>query len=276
MELLAKEDYNKLIEPLKKVTINNLFARSVIEHRVSGKVFVDNIDTPKTYYVVHPYDMSLLFGNSNNENFNSSFKDYSLNTNHVRDRHEWMQAFPSSWNNVLRELFQDRLVKLEDNKTKQEAGIIELNTRVNFKFNLERFQRSKKTYHGSEVKVTRTDSQMVREMIGSVVPLQFWESEVDFTENGVGFSLFYNNQLAATAFSSFIHDDKLELGIETIEAFRGRGFAKHICSTLIDYCLENNFEPVWACSLANVGSYRLAQKIGFSPSVEIPYYRLSN
>jgi hypothetical protein len=34
-------------------------------------------------------------------------------------------------------------------------------------------------------------------------------------------------------------------------------------------------EPVWACRLENDGSYKLAQKLGFEPVLEIPYYRLS-
>ena len=61
-QLLGKNNYNILTEPLNKVTINSLFARSVIEFRVTGKVYVDDCDHPRTLYVVHPYGMSLLFG----------------------------------------------------------------------------------------------------------------------------------------------------------------------------------------------------------------------
>jgi hypothetical protein len=35
-----------------------------------------------------------------------------------------------------------------------------------------------------------------------------------------------NKKLAATAYSAFIHDNKLELGIRTIPDFRGKGFAQ--------------------------------------------------
>ncbi|MFA5804320.1 MAG: GNAT family N-acetyltransferase [Melioribacteraceae bacterium] len=275
MKLLEKEDYTKLTEPLKKVTINNLFARSVIEHKVTGKVFVDNPDNPKTYYVVHPYGMTLLFGECNNEAFNSSFRDYSLNINHVRDTHEWMQAFPDNWHNVLNELFKDCLIKSAENKTKKETEIIELNTRVNFKFNHDKYLNFRKANLASEIKIVRTDKQIFRDMKGSVVPFYFWDSEDDFLKNGVGFSLFYKDKLASTAYSSYIHDDKFELDIETVEEFRGKGFAEYTCSALIDYCIENNYEPIWACRLENIGSYKLAQKIGFIPSAEIPYYRLS-
>ncbi len=275
MKLLEKEDYTKLTEPLKKVTINKLFARSVVEHKVTGKVFVDNPDNPKTYYVVHPYGMTLLFGDCNNEAFNSSFRDHSLNINHVRDTHEWMQAFPDNWHNVLKELFKDCLIKSAENKAKKETGIIELNTRVNFKFNHDKYLNFRKANLALDIKIVRTDKQIFRDMKGSVVPFYFWDSEDDFLKNGVGFSLFYKDKLASTAYSSYIHDDKFELGIETVEEFRGKGFAGYTCSALIDYCIQNNYEPIWSCRLENIGSYKLAQKIGFIPTAEIPYYRLS-
>lgn len=276
MKPLGKKDYSKLLEPIKNVSFNNLFARSVIEQKVDGKIFVDNTDNPQTYYVIHPYGMTLLFGNSNNDEFNSSFREYALNLNHVRGKHEWMQVFPYNWNNVLNELFKNNLIKSVDNIEKKEKGIIELNTRVNFKFNLDKYLRLRRTSSAPEIKIVRANKQIFRDMKGTVVPVNFWNNEDDFLKNGIGFSLFYNNKLASTAYSSFIIDDKFELGIETVEEFRGKGFAEITCSALIDYCIENNYEPIWACRLENIGSYRLAQKIGFEPFFEIPYYRLSN
>lgn len=276
MKPLGKKDYSKLLEPINNVSFNNLFARSVIEQKVDGKIFVDNTDNPQTYYVIHSYGMTLLFGNSNNDEFNSSFREYALNLNHVRGKHEWMQVFPYNWNNVLNELFKNNLIKSVDNIEKKEKGIIELNTRVNFKFNLDKYLRLRRTSSAPEIKIVRANKQIFRDMKGTVVPVYFWNNEDDFLKKGVGFSLFYNNKLASTAYSSFIIDDKFELGIETVEEFRGKGFAEITCSALIDYCIENNYEPIWACRLENIGSYRLAQKIGFEPFVEIPYYRLSN
>lgn len=85
--------------------------------------------------------------------------------------------------------------------------------------------------------------------------------------------MLYKNNLASTAYSSFIHADQFELGIETIEEYRGKGFAEQACDSIIDYCIANGYEPIWACRLENTGSYKL--KLGFVPSAEIPYYRLS-
>src|SRR3989339_2166524 len=144
MELLDKNNYGRLVDRLKQVKINNLFARSVIEKKISGKVFVDNIENPKTFYVVHPYGMSLLFGDSQNTDFNNKFLDYSLNTNKIRDKYEWMQAYPGDWDKVLSELYSNRLIKAAENKENKVSGIIELNTRINFKFNREKYIVNKK------------------------------------------------------------------------------------------------------------------------------------
>ena len=93
MFLLNKTKYDKVKRALLEVTINNLFVRAVIENKVNGSVYVDNSDYPETFYVVHPYGMSLLFGNTDNKKFNLLFRDYALNINQTRNKHEWMQLF---------------------------------------------------------------------------------------------------------------------------------------------------------------------------------------
>jgi GNAT superfamily N-acetyltransferase len=273
---LGEDKYYKVSGPLGQVVINNLFAWSVVEKHVIGRIYVDNEDAPRTIHVVHPYNMSFLFGRHDNNEFNSWFRDYALNTNKIRNKFEWMQAFPRSWDIVLERIFKDRLIRYEDNKVNKENGIIELNTRVNFRFNPDKYEDFKKEILNTGFKIVRTDKEIFSEMKGSVVPMYFWNNEDDFYNNGIGFSLFYENNLASTAYSAFIHDRQLELGIETIEAYRSKGFAQYACVALIDYCLENNYEPVWSCRLENTASYKLAQKLGFEPFRQFPYYRLSN
>jgi hypothetical protein len=275
MELLDKNQYEHLTTPLEQVKINTLFARAVIEKKVSGLIYVDQTGNPKTFYVVHPYGMSLLFGDSTNSNFNDKFLHYSLNTHQIRDKFEWMQTYPDDWNKVLSDLYGTRLIKVADNKEHIESGIIELNTRVNFKFNQQKYYEKKPLILPQNCKIVQTDMELYDEMKGSVIPTFFWNSAHDFIQNGIGFSLISNNSLAATAYSAFIHNSKLEIGIETVDKFRNQGFAQLACSALIDYCLRNNYEPVWACRLENTGSFKLAEKLGFEVYSKLPYYRLS-
>ena len=275
MVLLDKSDYGKVIQPLKKVTINTLFARAVIEQTVTGKIYVDDPINSKTFYVVHPYGMTLLFGDSDNEKFNETFKDYALNKDKSRNKFEWMQVFPNKWDNVLSSLFKDSLMKSSDNTEKAEKGIVELNTRVNFKFNFTKRQSLSTQIIDKDISIVRANGQMFQDMQGGVVPLHFWDSEEAFLKNGVAFALFYKGELASMSFSSYWFDNDFEMGIETKEKFRGKGFAELVCRAIIDYCVENKYEPIWSCRLENIGSYKLAQKLGFEPTRYSPYYRLS-
>lgn len=275
MKLLEQVNYHLLIEPLRRVTINHLFARAVVEQKVAGKIFVDNVDHPKTYYIVHPYGMTLLLGYCHNTSFNHSFKQYALNKDQVRTSVEWMQTYPRDWDTVLTELFKDVLITSGENATHTTTGVIELNTRINFRFNKEKYYGHRRGNEDPDISISKATGGMFQEMTGSVVPSHFWNSVEDFLNRGLAFALLYKGELASMSFSSFRFDEQFELGIETKEKFRGRGFAELVCSAAIDYCIENNLEPVWACRLENIGSYNLAQKLGFEPTMQLPYYRLN-
>lgn len=273
MVLLDVNEYCKVIEPLKRVTINNLFARTIIEKHLPGNAYVDDINTSSTFYIVHPYGISLFFGNPGNDNFNHLFRKYALNTDKSRNKYEWMQVFPDSWDEKLKELFGNDLINNSDDHNNQKNKV-ELNGRVNFKFNCDAYFVFKQNNLNNNFKIVRTDQEAFNNMKGSVVPMYFWKDAEHFLDHGVGFSLFYDNKLASTAYSAYIHDHYLELGIETIEEYRGKGLAQYVCSALIDYCLQNNFEPVWSCRLENINSCKLAQKIGFEAVSKRTYYKL--
>lgn len=275
MKLLDKKHFEGLIDRVREIPFNNLFARAVTECKVSGKVYVDNASDIKTAYIVHPYGMTLLFGDSDNEDFNRDFKRYALNIDQQRDFFEWMQTHPRSWDSKLNDLFGEQLIASDKNTSKLETGLIELNTRVNFKFDKALYLAKKVKHDTQNIKIVPTDRQMFRQMKGTVIPKHFWNSEDDFFENGMAYSLFYNDNLASMAFSSYKFGEQFEIGIETNPEFRGKGLAQVVCSALIDYCIGKNYEPIWACRKENIASYKLALKLGFHPTLELPYYRLS-
>jgi GNAT superfamily N-acetyltransferase len=273
---LPIDKYDLLIEPLKKVTINQLFARSVIEKHVRGKVFVDQIQHPQVFYVIHPYGISLLFGDFSNRDFNSAFCDYALNRNRDRNRFEWAQTFPREWDGILSTLLGEKLIKQKDNIQGLERGIVELNTRVNFRFNIDRYLQADRGTTPDKSAIVQTGFDQFEAMTGSVIPQYFWNNADDFMARGIGFTLMDSGVTASTSYSAFVHDNKLEIGIETVERFRGKGYAEKTCVRLIEYCLEKNLEPVWSCRLENQASFKLALKLGFEPTIRIPFYRLSN
>jgi hypothetical protein len=274
MILLDKQDYYKAAKTLKEVNINKLFARAVIEGQVNGSVYVDRIDHPQSFYVCHPYGMSLLFGDANNDEFNTQLIDYVLNTSGKRSKTEWLQLYPEAWNKRFEELFAGKIVPSANSTETAENVQIELNTRVNFRFNASKYHAIKKQMKNDAPLLVRTDKTGYETMPGNVIPRYFWKDSDQFANDGVGFSVLHNGELVSTAFSAFVFDTMLEIGIETSKAYTGKGFAVQSCSALIDYCMENKLEPIWGCKLENQGSYKLAQKLGFEPTLYIPFYKL--
>lgn len=273
MTLLSSNDYYKVSDLLLLVPINNLFARAVVEHHVDGIVMVDDITFPRTVLVQHPYGMSLLFGDTTNEKFNEELREYALNVDGNRKKVEWLQASPE-WDNVLEELFAELARVISDKITNEAKNIIEIQTRVNFKFNLEKYQQYMSSRDNVSIEVVRTNKDIFHDMKGTVVPTFFWKNSDHFMENSIGFTALKDGKIGSTAYAAFIIDNYLEIGIETLEEFRGNKLAQYACSSLIDYALQNDFEPVWACRFENTSSYFLAQKLGFQPTVYRPYYKL--
>jgi RimJ/RimL family protein N-acetyltransferase len=265
MHLLPSSQYADLLPLLDAAPLNTLFARAVLEGQVKGTVWVDDPTHPRTWYVVHPYGMSLLLGESGNAAFNEWLLGHALNRAGSRTQPEWLQAWPRAWDGALERLFADHLGR---------EGGIERQTRVNFRFDPKRFAQRPKTEVAASVSISRTDRNAFLHMPGSVVPRFFWRDADVFMERSLGFSLFVEGQIAAMAFAACVHGSQWEIGIETVPEFRGRGYAAQVCAAFIDHCIAQGWEPVWACRKENTGSYLLAQSLGFVPTLELPYFRL--
>ena len=108
----------------------------------------------------------------------------------------------------------------------------------------------------------------------SVSPQCFWRDARQFLQGGGGWCVVQGNEVAAMAFSSFRFGNELEIGVETRAGFRRRRLAQLAAAALIDTCLTQRLKPVWACRKENGASYALAQRLGFVPTAEIPYFRL--
>lgn len=230
---------------LRGLALNTLFARAVVEQGAPGLVRAG----ATSLHVVHAYGMGLLVGEGAPD-------DAALDAvlTRPRDVVEWLQVWPRSW----AERFDARA-----------PASVERHTRVNFAFSPARYRRPSSVGH-----VVVPVDRALFATPGSVAPRWFWPDADAFLARGAGFAVLVDGAPAALAFAGFVVDDQLEIGIETHERHRGRGLAKLACAALIDHCIAHDLEPVWACREANVASHRLAESLGFVPTLRLPYFRL--
>jgi len=275
MYTLPVSEYEKVQKPLGEVPINTLFVQAVIRGDVPGTVNVDDVQTPRVFYIVHQYGMSLLFGDTDNRAFNEEFAHYLLNEAKTRNHHEWMQVYPSAWASRLESMLGDNLVKKSERADGDDPGKVVEFTRVNFEFDPGRYREAVEKRARPGCEIVPTTPEMYEAIQGSVIPKDFWRDGDQFVEAGGGYTLICDGEPAATAFTAYRIGDTLEIGIETMEKHRGRGFAFWVCAALIEYCLTHDLTPDWTCRMENTGSYILAQRLGFVPVRYLPYYRLA-
>lgn len=276
MMKLDSKDYGLAEEALRRLSINTMFIQSVLWQGADGEVYADAETDPQAFYAVHPYGMSLLFGKRGNARFEEWLAKRFINADGSRTKAEWLQADPAGdWDGFIRSVSRSYHAKLERSGQAADGDkTILQDTRVNFRFNPAVYKNAKEIHLQRDHQVVPTPAELFHRQPGTVVPRFFFRDVEQFINVGTSFTAFHGGEPAATAFSAYRNGRQLEIGIESTESCRGKGYAFAVCSALIDFCLENSLEPVWSCRLGNDASYRLAQKLGFEPSVTLPYYRL--
>lgn len=243
--------WGRLLPDLEALSMNTLFIQSVLRGHVEGQVFSDG----RAFYALHPYGMGLLWGESGGAGWLEWLRARLLRS---AGPPEWLQVWPQAWAGTVRATLGERSREF---------------TRVNFRFDRHAYRRVR-VDPAPGVTIVPTDETLFAQLQGSVVPRHFWRDAAQFVRQGGGFSALVGGELAATAFCSFRHGPQLEIGIETTEQHRGKGLGRQVACALIDACLEEHLEPVWACRLENEASFQLASKLGFTPTAYLPYFQL--
>jgi len=257
---LNKDSYGILLESVMQIPFNMLMARSVIAGHTNGRIFVDSCESPESFYIVHSYGMTFLCGDSSNETFIKGLFDYFSGISNEREKAEWLQAFPRNWDIVM-----NRLV--DEHKAIPYS-------RLNFKFDSAKFHEKYHQIDKSLYEVISTPIDMLFEISGSVVPKDYWKTPEQFADMAKAFTVMIDGKPASTAFTSARHENKLEIGIETIKEHHSKGLGYLACAELVEYCIDNNLEPVWSCRLENTASVNLAKKLGFVETMRMPYYHI--
>lgn len=282
MYLLAPDKHYKALELLKAADTNTLFAEVVARNEVCGQIFADDPDDPEIFYIRHPYYMTFLCGRQDNSEFNRRLLDYMQNTTGNRTRVEWLQVYPRPWDILIREGLGHSF-SVENPKSPYDPVIYEAPDqrrltlqweRLNFRFDADLYNKLKANYTDCPFEIRPTDRGAFEDMKGAVTPKNFWNDADHFLKDGIGFTVFDKDNPLSTAFCSYRNEKYLELGIETVASARGGGLAIQACAPLLDYCIKNGYRPLWSCHSGNIGSIKLAERLGFVLDAITPYYRI--
>ena len=295
MVILEPKEYSKVLallpgkETSTQITeamlpgeeMNTLFAEAVLRGMIKGEVLAEKREQPAWFYIRHPCQMTLLVGNPVTVTDYDELKAFLLNEENSRNEVEWMQVYPSGWNQLLEKMLGYQLIDKGPDEHYRKPLPLDENCKViryrrsDFAFQRDHYETYRQKNQTDSMRILKTGPAVYQQLKKGVVPSLFWDSYEEFIAHGTGFTAYTPDGIpASTAFAAFVIGKQFEIGIETMESYRGLGYAHNACSRLIEYCLEKGYEPVWGCNSGNIGSRSLALKLGFTETVRRPYYRL--
>lgn len=254
---------------LDAVPGNTGFARAALD--VAGVVpWADREHDPRAFHVAHPYGMSLVWGPAVGEARDAVVAH--LAARRAAGREEWLQVDPRwatpDWDDAL------GAVPLEVAGTRPAPGAVVRHTRLGFASDPAAHRARLGALRPPDGWRTRRATEADFGWAGAVVPSGFWPDAASFLAHGGGTVVERDGRTGAMAFASYRTGDDLELGIETDPAFRRRGLAAAAAAAMLADVLAAGLTPVWSCREDNVGSSRLAERLGFVRSARAPYYHL--
>lgn len=99
-----------------------------------------------------------------------------------------------------------------------------------------------------------------------------WPSEERFYEYGLGCAAVVQSQVVCWCTAEYMSAKRCGIGIETVQAFQRRGVATATAAQFALMCFERGIVPFWECRADNIGSIRVAEKVGFTQLAEERYW----
>jgi RimJ/RimL family protein N-acetyltransferase len=255
----GKTDYQK-VQTLFNELLWNLITKAVIGGTNPGRIYVDNVENPKTAFMctVEGY---YIAGHTDNDAFNKSlnkliFERLFAGDTIRKDETDIAIGFhPNTWIEKMPAIFKGRTPLTTARRHYTCTKLKEKNwkNRIPQGFQIQRI----------EEKLLETPHLEIPEHVTNWMKTN-WGSIPNFMKNGFGFCILHGKQIVSWSIADCVSDEACEIGIHTQEDHRRQGLATLTAAAAVDYALSNGFTQVgWHCEEYNAGSIGVAEKTGF-------------
>lgn len=260
---LGKNNYYKVKDMFNELNYN-LSIYSTINNLNPGKIFVNDENNP-TVAMIISVEGIFLGGNLENDNFfrelNKKLK-YEGFKNITKSKNvEYLIFYPSpEWEDKVKLMLESY------NPIKDKRRYLQLE--------IDRYEIKEVSLNVRKVDKVLLQSNNLEglEDIKENI-IECYGSFDKFYNNGFGFIYVLNNQIISWCLSDCIVEDRAEVGVETEEEHRRNGYCTEVVLAALNYCKNNNIKTIgWHCWEDNVGSYKLAESVGFTQRKDITMY----
>lgn len=241
---------------------------AIVRGLSSGRIFVDNTDCPKTALLWQGNNDGFFFiGEENNDIFNSNINTFIDNIIREEakvvglDYFECMGNNPK-WNSVIEKLFEQR------NLASWDQFVFTLHHTKNLINDLE---QSIEIVSIKDL-IEDNSKHIINKSFVHNKLLEFWTSMDDFYNSGIGFCAILKDVIVSICLSSYVVDNVHCVGIETLDEYRGRGYALATARAFANECKIKHYTLYWDCMKSNIPSVKLAKHLGCDLTLEYKGY----
>ncbi|WP_430787014.1 GNAT family N-acetyltransferase [Virgibacillus flavescens] len=248
-----------------KEQINNaghLEVKAVIEGNNPGRIFVDNIDSPKTGLIwLGNNDGFFFISDEKNKSFNNHINDFIDTVIFPQAKKLKLNKFiaignHSRWENTIEKIFEHRHMQKSNQYvyTLTESRYKNTNERsINQEYTV--FKVSKDLFENSDNALENI------EFLHSTLS-EFWSSPENFFQKGIGYCIVYRNKIVSLCYSGFAAENVHGIGIETLEDYQGNKLGQKVAHCVVKEFVRKGIIPYWDCEEVNKPSNIIAKHIG--------------
>jgi RimJ/RimL family protein N-acetyltransferase len=248
------QDQYHLVRPLFAALDYHLIIEAVFAGNSPATIFVDNLDSPKTAFMISP-EGNFLVGDCKKPAFIQGLQNW-VDSHFINGEEDElvMESYSEEWLKVLESILLSRppyhydryYYELTESKFESPPPLAP-------EFRLQAVTREF---------IQQTNISNMEVITGGIA--SNWISEDAYFEKGFGFCILHENQIVSWSVVDCVVDERCEIGIHTNENFRRKGLATSLIASVVDYALKHGFKRIgWHCWVDNWGSIGVADKVGF-------------
>lgn len=258
---IERKDYTKVKNLFSQLSDDHLSVAVALEHNYPSRIFVDNLDSPKSGLIYLGKRTLGFSGRSDNKQFNDEIKELldkdllPLLKTELKVR-EVIIRYDDEWEDKMKSFFNDLV--------EHQLG--------NYIFGDLKYDYTNHELPDGYEYVTIDSDLLKREELKNFYIVERWVrgcylSTEDYLSRGFGFCIIHEKkEIASVCFCNYISKDRkrCEIGIITSEEHRKKGLAKNLVSYTVSHGLSLNIQRIdWQSRLSNIGSIKTAEAVGF-------------
>ena len=250
--MIKLTDYRKIKHLRDHIIIEKVYPLSILEGIQKGEIFVDDDKAPNVALVWHYCGFANILGN-----YDEKFIEETMNLmQNPPDGHSGRMALQTEDDCRL-----EKMIQRTPTVAKHERYIFEF------------AGKKDNPPHTLGAKLKEISHDNYELMKGKIIPSFSWPNQEEFIENGFGYCLVEEGKMLACAFASGVSKEYVDIGVETAEECRGKGYGRIVAAEMVKEILSRGKTPVWGCDIRNEASTRLACSVGFEIVGTHPWYK---